>query len=374
MTNARKPCAIYVITKHGYQHGRKLKDAWPEADLYVSAKVAPEGATDIIRCSLPLTPLLTAEFTHYDCHIFVISVGAVVRMVAPFLVDKKVDPAVVCVDDVGRFAIALLSGHVGRGNEWTDRVAAVLGAQAVITTASDVQGTLTVDILGRAQGWTLDDHDRLVTLGCAAVVNERPVLIVQETGEPNFWPLERAWPPGVHYRRDWEGIDLAAWEMLLVVSDRDVRRLYPDAYAKSIIYRPKSLILGVGCDRGIPLEVLERGIQQTLDEFQLSWKSVAGIASIDLKADEEGLLALCAKHRWSFTVYPAEELDAVRGIVSPSERVKGFTGTRSVSEAACLKAAEASELLVSKQKYRESETPQAMTVAIARRSYAVRAK
>lgn len=368
----RKACAIYVITKHGLTLGQKLKAAWPEADLYVSQKIAPADTTGMIPCRLPLTPLLAEEFKNYDCHVFVISVGAVVRMVAPFLQDKKVDPAVVCVDDVGRFAIALLSGHVGRGNEWTDRVAEVLGAQSVITTASDVQGTLTVDILGRAQGWTLDDPDRLVTLGCAAVVNERPVLIIQETGETDFWPVHKAWPPGVQYQSDWQRVQPADWEMLLIVSDRDIARIQPEAYERGIIYRPKSLVLGLGCDRGIPLATLERGIQATLDEFQLSWKSIAAIASVDLKADEEGLLALAAKYGWPFMTFPASELDEVRGIASPSERVKGFTGTRSVSEAASLKAAGVSELLVPKQKYKEAGVQQAMTVAISRRSYVPR--
>jgi len=124
-------------------------------------------------------------------------VGAVVRMIAPLLKDKKTDPAVVCVDDDARYAICVLSGHVGRGNAYTDRIAALLEAQAVITTASDVRGTLTVDILGRELGWTLDDPDRNVTRGSAAVVNAQPVAFVQEAGEPGFCrrtsPYPRAW-------------------------------------------------------------------------------------------------------------------------------------------------------------------------------------
>ena len=137
-------------------------------------------------------PLLADTFLAYDCHVFVISVGAVVRMVAPLLQNKKVDPAVLCIDDASRFTICVLSGHVGRGNAFTERVAAILGNQPVITTASDVHRHLTVDILGRELGWTLDDPDRNVTRGCAAVVNAAPVLFVQETGEPGFWPEDQA--------------------------------------------------------------------------------------------------------------------------------------------------------------------------------------
>lgn len=372
----RKAGAVYVITKHGLTLGKKLKEALPELDLYVSAKILGQETTAPtvahIPCALPLTPLLAAEFTRYEAHIFIISVGAVVRMVAPFIKDKKVDPAVVCVDDTARFAVALLSGHVGRGNEWTSRVASILGAEPVITTASDVQGTLTVDILGRAQGWVLDDHERLVTQACAAVVNERPVLIVQECGEPDFWPLTRPWPPGVHYQRELAGVDPKAWEMLLICSDRDIARLYPEAWERAIVYRPKSLVLGIGCDRDTPFELLERGVLSLLEEFQLSWKSVAGVASIDLKADEPALLALAAKYGWPLHFYGADELDATPGISRPSTMVQSHTGTRSVAEAACLLASGAAELLVPKQKYKEAGIPRAMTFAVARRPFAAR--
>src|SRR6266852_8236490 len=133
-------------------------------------------------------PTLRETFTAYDCHVHIISVGAVVRMIAPLLKNKKVDPAIVCVDDAARFAICVLSGHVGRGNAFTDRVAQALGAVSVVTTASDVRGTFTVDILGRELGWTLDDPDRNVTRGCASVVNAARVLFVQGAGEPEWWP------------------------------------------------------------------------------------------------------------------------------------------------------------------------------------------
>jgi cobalt-precorrin 5A hydrolase len=173
--STRKPFAIWSITRHGIVIGERLAAAIPGAELLVSQKLfgsLPESVkATATAVPLPLGPVLADLFTAYDCHVFVISVGAVVRLVAPYLRDKKVDPAVICVDDAARFAICTLSGHVGRGNAYTDRVAAILGATSVVTTASDVLGTLTVDILGRELGWTLDDLDRNVTRGCAAVVN-----------------------------------------------------------------------------------------------------------------------------------------------------------------------------------------------------------
>src|SRR5207244_11750938 len=106
------------------------------ADLYVSRKLQSLASEGALPLPLPMGPLLSETFTKYDCHVFLISVGAVVRMIAPLLKDKKVDPAVVCVDDASRFAICVLSGHVGRGNASTAGLADALEGQAGSTTAS----------------------------------------------------------------------------------------------------------------------------------------------------------------------------------------------------------------------------------------------
>jgi cobalt-precorrin 5A hydrolase len=317
-------------------------------------------------------PLLADTFLAYDCHLFVISVGAVVRMVAPLLKNKKVDPAVLCVDDAARFTICVLSGHVGRGNAFTERVAAILSNQPVVTTASDVLGTLTVDILGRELGWTLDDPDRNVTRGCAAVVNAAPVLFVQETGEPSFWPEDRPLPQGVRYTRSLEGVDPKAHEILLVVSDRDLRASHPEHFANAVVYRPKSLVLGIGCDRGTPAELIERGVMTLLQRHGLHPQSVKQVATLDRKADEPGLLEVVERHRWPLRTFTAAELDPVPGVQNPSSVVERHVGTRGVSEPAALLAAGAEQLLVPKQIYTEPDAGRSMTLAVARIPFPLR--
>jgi cobalt-precorrin 5A hydrolase len=321
-------------------------------------------------------PLLRDTFTAYDAHVFVISVGAVVRMIAPLLANKKIDPAVVCVDDAARFSICVLSGHVGRGNVFTDRVAAILGASSVVTTASDAIGTLTVDILGRDLGWTLDDMDRNVTRACAAAVNAANVLFVQETGEPSFWPVEKALPEGVSYATSLDGVDPRAWEILLIASDRDLARTHPDCFANAVVYRPKSLVVGIGCDRGTPTELVARGVDRLMGAHGLSQKSVRAIATIDKKGDEPALLALSAARGWPLVTYTAEELDAQPGIENPSETVKRHVGARGVAEPAALRAAGAEKLLVAKQTYTEDGPENAMkrsmTFAVARTPFGKR--
>lgn len=362
----RAPYAIWAVTRHGLGHATRLAAALPGAELIVSerlADAAPAGATTV---ALPLGPQVAARFAAYDCHVFAISVGAVVRLIAPVLADKKVDPAVICVDDAARFAICTLSGHVGRGNALTDRVAALLGATPVVTTASDVLGTLTVDILGRELGWALDDPDRNVTAGCAAVVNGAPVAFVHEAGEPGFWPLDRRLPDNVRYARSLDAIDPDRFEILLVATDRDVAATHPRHFARAVIYRPRSLVVGVGCDRGLPPDVAARGVDRVLAAHGLSPRAVAALATIDVKGDEEAFQALAAARGWPLRTFAAAALDAAPGLATPSEVVRRHVGTRGVAEPAALLAAGAARLAVAKQVYTEDGVGRSLTVAVAR--------
>jgi cobalt-precorrin 5A hydrolase len=133
-----------------------------------------------------------------------------------------------------------------------------------------------------------------------------------------------------------------------------------------VIYRPKSLVLGIGCDKGTASEVIERGTLSVLARNYLSLKSVKALATIDKKKDEPGILALAERFGWPLEIYPAEELDAVPGIENPSETVMRYVGTRGVAEPAALLCAGAERLLVPKQPYTEPGAGRSMTLAVAR--------
>ena len=350
-----------------------LKKNVPDTDIYVSKRFydqAPQGAKFL---ETPMAPTLKKTWSEYDCHIHIISVGAVVRMIAPLLKDKKTDPAVICVDDANKFSVCLLSGHVGRGNEFTQQVSEVLQNTPVITTASDVSGTLTVDILGRKLGWVLDDPDRNVTRGCAAVVNQTKVAFIQESGEAHFWPEDKKLPLGVEYYTALEQVtDPDKFEILLVATDRDFKKIYPKHWENAVIYRPPSIILGMGCDRDCPLEVLEEGIRKYLDQEKMSFKSIKAIATIDKKANEKSLIEICDKYNWQLITYAADKLDKVKGVQNPSDVVKKYMGTRSVAEAACLLATQSEQLLLAKQKFQLTPQGKNMTLAMARYFYTKR--
>ncbi|MDH5654644.1 MAG: cobalamin biosynthesis protein [Spirochaetia bacterium] len=362
----RKEYAIYAITRHGIKIAETLQNFLPGCDLYVSSRFIDEAPDHAIEMGLPMGPTLKRTFFEYSCHIHIISIGAVVRMIKDLLKDKKTDPAVLCVDDMARFSICVLSGHAGRGNAYAEKIAFVLGAIPVVTTASDVAGTLTVDILGRDLGWKLDDEDKNVTRGCAAVVNSLKTAFIHEAGEPDFWPLDKGLPECVDYFTKIEDVNPEKYEILLIATDRIITDDYPAHDVCSVVYRPKSLILGIGCDKDTPFEIIENGLHHHFKKNKLSIKSIRAAASIDLKKEEKGIQMLCEKYGWEFYTYPAEVLDAVQGIENPSETVKKYTGSRTVAEGACLHHARAEKLLITKQSYKEDHDVHNMTLAVAR--------
>ncbi|GIX43489.1 MAG: cobalamin biosynthesis protein [Leptospiraceae bacterium] len=369
MKTIKNEFAIYAITKDGIEIAKKLKENLKEqSDVYISYKFS-ENYPEATTFQLPMGPILSENFNQYYCHIFILSVGAVVRMIKDLIQDKKKDPAIICIDDKAKFSICLLSGHIGRGNYYTQKIANILNAIPVITTASDVKGTLTVDILGRELGWQLEDLEHNVTRGCAAVVNEEKVAIIQECGEPDFWPLDKPLPKNIYYFTRIEEVQPEQYSILLIITDREIQNDHPEYWEKGIIYRPKTLILGVGCDKDIPSDVFERGIFDFLKRHKLSFKSVKGIATIDKKQNEKAIIDFVNKYNLEFQVYPAEILDQVEGIENPSEVVKKYVGSRGVAEPACLLMAKAQKLLIPREKYKEDTCKQNMTIAAARIIY-----
>ncbi|WP_100407081.1 cobalt-precorrin 5A hydrolase [Bacillus solitudinis] len=343
--------ALVAITKHGTEMVRTLHEQVPTADVYYMSKHATgdevqRGFTTFegsVRLQLP------ALFEKYDGIVMVISLGAVIRMVAPILKGKKVDPAVVVIDDRGQFVISALSGHVGGANELTTKLARLMGATPVITTASDVQKTIPVDIFGREFGWTIED-DRAVTPVSAAVVNEEPVLIVQESGEKTWWKHEKPIPNTFTVVDSFREADYHAFSAALVISDKVLNDEWMNLLrTKGVLYRPKTICLGIGCNRGTSDEEIEAVILETLAEQELSPLSVHSVSTIDLKKDEEGLLEVCENRGWEFIYYSPEELNEIE-IPNPSDTVFKFTGAYGVSEPASLRTSGANALRVEKKK------------------------
>ncbi|TBL78280.1 cobalt-precorrin 5A hydrolase [Paenibacillus thalictri] len=346
-----KPFVAAAITKHGVEMARQLVERFPGIDLYYMGKFArgDEEEKGIALFDGSVKLILPDLFKRYNGIILFISLGAVVRMIAPILEDKKKDPAVVVIDDRGEHVISVLSGHLGGANELTRQVASVLGARPVITTASDVQQTIPVDLFGRSFGWEIESFEKATPVS-ASVVNEERVVIVQETGETNWWTYDKPLPGHIWVFGSADEAMSVEFDAALVVTDRllsgDEERAL---LGNGVLYRPKTLVLGIGCNRGTSAAEIEQVIGDTLAELRLSIKSVRGIATIDLKKDEQGLLEVCSKYKWPLTTYTPEQLNTVT-LPNPSDTVFKYTGAYGVCEPAARLASGAEDWLLKKKK------------------------
>ncbi|MFZ9282162.1 MAG: precorrin-3B C(17)-methyltransferase [Prochlorococcaceae cyanobacterium] len=256
--------------------------------------------------------------------------GLVSRLIAPLLTSKTSDPAVVVLDPKGRFAVPLLSGHSGGAEALSERIAALLGGSAVLTGSSSSTGRLALDSFGSSWGWRRGSGDWDALMKRSA--RQDRLAIEQHCGSP----LWRQSPAGLgHAEPSPEPGEPAA----LVIST---------SLGAGCRWHPPQLWLGMGCERGTSLAVLQHLLEQTLTAHGLAEAAVAGLASIDRKGDEEALLALAAERHWPLRLFSATALAAVT-VPNPSEVVRKDMGTASVAEAASLLAAgPQGELLVPK--------------------------
>lgn len=240
--------AVVSITRHGIALAGHVVAALPGARLFAPEKFAAEAhaaAPGAASCYAGKTgeqiPIL---FSNFDGIVAIVSLGAMVRLVAPHLGRKESDPGVVVIDEAGRFVIPMLSGHLGGANALAGQIAHALDATVVLTTASDARQTLAVDLLGRELGWTFEaSHDEIVRAS-AAVVNDEPVALVQESGSDDWWrghangrsgPL----PANVQRFARLEDVDIARFGAVLWISHRPLpAALAAPLAGKRVIYRP----------------------------------------------------------------------------------------------------------------------------------------
>lgn len=259
----------------------------------------------------------TAEaFGTYDALVFVGAVGIAVRAVAPYLKSKAKDPAVVAVDECGRFAVPVVSGHLGGANDLAREISKICGAVPVITTATDTNGLFAVDEWAKRQCCAVTDPHGIKAVS-AKILAGQTVRVCSE------WPIEGECPEGVTLT---DGSD---WDVRV-----DVRR-----HEGGLCLAPKALVLGVGCRRGTPREALEAAFRALCAEENLWPEAVCAAATIDLKAEEVGLLDFCAGHGWPLTCYSAEELREAEGTFTPSAFVERTTGVDNVCERSAVLAA-----------------------------------
>jgi cobalt-precorrin 5A hydrolase len=343
--------SVLAITKNGVIIGENLKKLFPDWNVFAPSKLNNESV-GIMWYSEPTSEKIVELFKNNNALICIFSLGAVIRLISPYLKDKKTDPAVIVIDDKTNFVISVLSGHIGGANELTEEIAGKIGALPVITTAADVNKTIAVDLVGREFNWKIDD-DSTVTKISAHMVNEEPIGILQETGEKNWY---KKLPKNVVIYKNIEELKKSNSKACLIISDKTIDK---EISKESVIYRPPSLVIGIGLHWDTTKETIREGIETCLEKFKLSSKSIAKLVSIKKPEDVQGLIDLGKEMGIPVEYVNREDLAEISA-PNPSETVKAFEGTASVSEAAAIKVS-GGELIVEKQKF-----PPNLTIAIAR--------
>jgi len=310
MSTGNKIAAFYVTDK-GRLLAERIRNLYPGVKVIKFSTSAVKGAWD-----------------EYKSFIFIMAVGIVVRTVAPLIKDKKSDPAVIVLDENGKYAISLLSGHLGGANERAGEIADFLGGEAVITTASNVNGLTSIDLWARDNDLVIEDWKLLPHIGTRLI--NKGVLNV-------YADVEVTLPGEFLNVTDPASADLIITHMKSLSA------------REGFYLRPKNLVVGIGCNRGTSAEEIEAAVRKALDEHNLSFLSVRSVATIHIKAGEPGIRMFCERYSFDVLSFRPEELNGVAG-VARSEAAFRATGAKAVAEPSALLATGAEKLLIPKQK------------------------
>ena len=340
--------AIIAVTDTGAALGRSLKEVLV-ADGLAGCELFSSRKGDGIDPIESVPAFVQRSFGSFDAFLFIGSLGICVRSIAPVLQDKQRDPAVINCDESGRFVQSVLSGHAGGANALAGRVARLLGAQAVLSTSSDVQGLWPLDILGREEGWSVEFASPVaaesITTAIAAFVNHEPTTLLFDVRDTLTDQLERTSPPFVTIAYRIEEVDFSTCRLLLAVTPRLI-----DAPVQTICYRPKVLCVGVGSERGIDPERFVSSVSERLASKGFSTRSICAVGSVDFKLDEQAFIAFAEACGVPLKGFNPEQLESVGPVPNPSEVVFRNTGVRSVSEASSALLSGENRWLVEKQK------------------------
>lgn len=313
---------VLYFTNKGLKTAEAVRDGLAGHDVCI----VPKGSG--------LAEVCGSAFRDGEALVFVGAAGIAVRTVAPFVRDKLSDPPVIVIDEHGSFVIPVLSGHVGGANELALEIAAAVGAQPVITTATDINEAFSVDLFAKENGLRIMNRDGIAKVSSAALEG-KPVTI-----------CIKVFPPEGHAD--------------VLIADEHAAAGLKDA--ASIVLCPKRYAVGIGCRRGKSFEDLRDFAERVLREYGIDVRSAGCIATIDVKKDEEGLKKLSQAWRMPLITFEAAVLQKAEGKFSHSDIVLEKVGVDNVCErAAVLAAGPGAKLVVRKT------AENGMTVAVADR-------
>jgi precorrin-4 C11-methyltransferase len=331
---------VIAFTDSGLAIGKVIQKEFQRSKLYTTR--ATEYSRDVLKLE-NLDELLKDKFQRFDIWVFIGALGICVRSIAPYILDKQTDPAVINIDEQGTFVQSVLSGHTGGANELTRKLSRVLQAQAVITTSSDLQEIWALDLLAERFGWKVTDN-KSFNEAISLFVNNRPTALVLKVKDAGTAFLEQTKPAFIDIYYDLSAFDQTQYELLIYVG----YELFESPVA-SISFYPACLTLGTGCSKDIEPALFDDMLLNQLSKELIAYQSIAVITSVDIKAGEQAYLNIARKYNWNFITFPATELGGIP-VANPSDAVLEKIGIHGVSESSSALAANADSWLIEKTK------------------------
>ena len=334
--------AIVALTGRSALLARDLGRSLPEAALYIPSRFSLPS--DPHPYAGPVSDLLPRLFTEVDGLVCIMATGIVFRLLAPHLRGKDLDPAVCVMDEKGEHVISLLSGHLGGANELARDIAVLCGGRPVITTATDVNGLPAWDDVARREGLSIAPIKNIRRLNSLLLEREEIVLVDPQryisshyNDLPNVLEIESLA----------EAMKVAAKGFVFVTNRHSVQW---EEREDLLILRPKNLVVGIGCNRGTASAEIEQVVAETFARVQLSTDSIVCLASIEEKADEEGLLDFAQRFKLPINFHNAKQMNRIKTPSPPSKHAMAAVGATGVCEPAALLSSNNTELLLPKQK------------------------
>lgn len=332
--------AIILVTEQSLNMAKTIQREFGDATIYT--KNDCEGCVNITSYSR----FLLEHFSEFESIVFIGAMGICIRSIAACLKNKYKDPAVLCVDSIGRYVIPVLSGHIGGANELSRRVAAIIGGEAVITTLSDNEELWALDTLAQQYGWQVSATHAMMNRFIFLFVQKRKTALLLETRDKGTDYLERTLPEHVKVYYKYEDIPMSNVELVIAVTPY----LHKQTDVPMLVFAPPVLHLGIGCKKQCDPNGVAEYIENVIKNRNLNPLSLATASTIELKRDEPLLQALT--ERWPYVkkiIYREEELKDIE-VPNPSEKAFEVTGLYGVAEAAAIKSGNFGDLLIEKQK------------------------
>lgn len=353
--------SIISFTRYGAGLSLRLKDICIVNNCIVKVYTAKSDIScdGIVNITCTLKEWTGIHFKEDDIIIFTGACGIAVRSIAPFVESKCSDPAVIVIDDMGVNVISLLSGHLGRANEWTRIIAAGINANPVITTSSDIHKKIAIDLFAAQNNLYIDNMEIAKKIQ-AAVIEGKNIMVYCDAeikgNIPGNFYINKVPAGSVCNNTDNNGIHAnsiyANSIHAIVISPftsfkkQGILNSKDNAVLHLI---PKVITIGTGCRKSKTYNEVNSFIREALKSASISVHAVSDIATIDIKKNETGILELAEKNKWQLSFYSAAQLNTVTDSTSFSGFVQEVTGTGNVCERAALFPQGEKKLILKKQ-------------------------